>query len=190
MFGRWPLQSQPWSGRDGPQDATLDLRPCLTTSPSLHSPSHLQGFSGPRPVSGHQHPRRKDRCYRQSLWTTFLPGHLVWLRRPNPGVLAPRPWAPIPFSNSSGHRPPLRPQASPRACLFWKEPQAPQLPFPQPATGQDRKGLGLSNPNNSLGSLRPHNELTESNIHGWGGGLVALLISRCSRPERVSSQVD
>ena len=110
-FGGWPLQSQPWSGRDGPQDATLGLRPCLTASPSPHPPPTYSDsrarVSLPPPA-----PRRKDRYYRQSLWTVFLPGHLVQFRRPNPGVLAPRPWAPIPFSNSSGHRPPLGPASS------------------------------------------------------------------------------
>ena len=39
--------------------------------------------------------------------------------------------------------------------------------------------------------VRLHNELTENNIHGCVcGGRVTLLVSRCSRPERVSSHID
>lgn len=135
----WPLQSQPWSGRvAGPQDATLDLRPCLTASPSLHSPSHLQGFLGAssfRPPA----PQAEGPVLQTVLWTTFLPGQLVWLRRAKSRCSGSRRWAPIPSVIQWPPRPPLRPQASPRACFFWKELKPPQLPFPQPATGQDRK---------------------------------------------------
>ena len=124
-----PCRASPGQGVTDHRTQPLGSGPVLLPHPHLIPlpPTVILGPSSSLPPPA---PRRKDRYYRQSLWTVFLPGHLVQFRRPNPGVLAPRPWAPIPFSNSSGHRPPLRPQASPRACLFWREPQAPQLPFP------------------------------------------------------------
>ena len=117
-FGGWPLQSQPWSGRDGPQDATLDLRHCLTTSPSLHSPSHLQGFSGPRPVSRHQHPGGRTgitdspsgQCsFQATLCSSGGQIQVFWLQDPghqSPSVI------PVATGLPSGHRPPLGPASS------------------------------------------------------------------------------
>ena len=106
-----PCRASPGQGVTDHRTQPLGSGPVLLPHPHLIPlpPTVILGPSSSLPPPA---PRRKDRYYRQSLWTVFLPGHLVQFRRPNPGVLAPRPWAPIPFSNSSGHRPPLGPASS------------------------------------------------------------------------------
>lgn len=102
----------------------------LLTSP--HPPPTYQGFQGDG---------KRDTCCGRSLQIMLLPGPLVQPRRPSPGSLAPGPWAPIPFSNSSSQRPPLRPVLLDRATSSRSA----------LSSASSRSGLDLDNLNNSLG---------------------------------------
>ena len=138
-FGGWPLQSQPWSGRDGPQDATLDLRPCLTASPSLHSPSHLQGFLGrvqfpatstPSGRTGIADSPSGQRSFQANLYGSGGQIQVFWLQDPghrSPSVI------PVATGLPSGHRLPLRPASSGRSL---KPHSCPSLNQPQVRTGK------------------------------------------------------
>lgn len=124
VHGGWPPQHQPWSAHDRLPGRTLapwpqPLSDCLSLYhiPGSYPPGVLRTLPcRPAPCSATRDMGKGDGLQSESLlkWcpileAKFLQGYPMEPCRSSPGSLAPRPWHPIPFSNSRGLRPPFRP---------------------------------------------------------------------------------